>query len=167
MNSNARGKHIFLDFTEFFPNVSFEGHDMLVLMKKAIESSGAREVHAHVEEFDRVALPEELQNNGEHYGLKVKGDSMIEAGIIDGDTVIVKKTSNVDSGQIAVVLIDESHVSAHCYSDRGLLAIDAFTCGNTDPTTIITQLKQALRILCPRIVLMQEKSVDRFLPPEA
>ena len=128
MNSNARGKHIFLDFTEFFPNVSFEGHDMLVLMKKAIESSGAREVHAHVEEFDGTVSP---------------------------------------PGFAAVVLIDESHVSAHCYSDRGLLAIDAFTCGNTDPTTIITQLKQALRILCPIIVLMQEKSVDRFLPPEA
>ena len=128
MNSNARGKHIFLDFTEFFPNVSFEGHDMLVLMKKAIESRVAREVHAHVEEFDGTVSP---------------------------------------PGFAAVVLIDESHVSAHCYSDRGLLAIDAFTCGNTDPTTIITQLKQALRILCPRIVLMQEKSVDRFLPPEA
>ena len=49
MNSNARGKHIFLDFTEFFPNVPFDGHDMLILMKKAIENSGAREVHAHVE----------------------------------------------------------------------------------------------------------------------
>ena len=128
MNSNARGKHIFLDFTEFFPNVSFEGHDMLVLMKKAIESSGAREVHAHVEEFDGTVSP---------------------------------------PGFAAVVLIDESHVSAHCYSDRGLLAIDAFTCGNTDPATIITQLKQALQVLCPTIVLMQEKSVNRFLPPEA
>ena len=128
MNSNARGKHIFLDFTEFFPNVSFDGNDMLMLMKKAIENSGAREVHAHVEEFDGTVSP---------------------------------------PGFAAVVLIDESHVSAHCYSDRGLLAIDAFTCGNTDPTTIITQLKQALRILCPRIVLMQEKSVDLFLPPEA
>ena len=49
-------------------------------------------------------MPEDLQNNGEHYGLKVKGDSMIEAGIADGDTVIIKKVSNVDNGQIAVVL---------------------------------------------------------------
>ena len=128
MNSSARGKHIFLDFTEFFPSVSFDGHEMLVLMKKAIENSGAREVHAHAEVFDGTVSP---------------------------------------PGFAAVVLIDESHVSAHCYSDRGLLAIDAFTCGNTDPSTIITQLKQALQVLCPTIVLMQEKSVDRFLPPEA
>ena len=48
-------------------------------------------IEAIQQEVDRVALPEDLQNNGEHYGLKVKGDSMIEAGINDGDTVIVKK----------------------------------------------------------------------------
>ena len=68
-------------------------------------------IEAIQQEVDRVALPEDLQNNGEHYGLKVKGDSMIEAGITDGDTVIVKKTSNVDSGQIAVVLIDDQEAT--------------------------------------------------------
>ena len=63
-------------------------------------------IEAIQQEVDRVTLPEDLQNNGEHYGLKVKGDSMIEAGINDGDTVIIKKVSNVENGQIAVVLID-------------------------------------------------------------
>ena len=66
-------------------------------------------------------------------------------------------------GFAAVVLLDESHVSAHCYSDRGLLAIDAFTCGGTDPTPIVEELKQALYELSPATVLMQQKSVDRFL----
>ena len=69
-------------------------------------------------------------------------------------------------GFAAVVLLDESHVSAHCYSDRGLLAIDAFTCGGTDPTSIVEELKQALYELSPATVLMQQKSVDRFLLPE-
>tara|TARA_Y100001958_G_C21243827_1_gene572778 strand:+ start:1462 stop:1848 length:387 start_codon:yes stop_codon:yes gene_type:complete len=69
-------------------------------------------------------------------------------------------------GFAAVVLLDESHVSAHCYSDRGLLAIDAFTCGGTDPTSIVEELKQALYELSPTTVLMQQKSVDRFLLPE-
>ena len=68
-------------------------------------------IEAIQQEVDKVAIPEDLQNNGEHYGLKVKGDSMIEAGINDGDTVIVKKTSNVDSGQIAVVLIDDQEAT--------------------------------------------------------
>lgn len=69
-------------------------------------------------------------------------------------------------GFAAVVLLDESHVSAHCYSDRGLLAIDAFTCGGTDPTSIVEELKQALYELSPTTVVMQQKSVDRFLLPE-
>ena len=69
-------------------------------------------------------------------------------------------------GFAAVVLLDESHVSAHCYSDRGLLAIDAFTCGGTEPTSIVEELKQALYELSPATVLMQQKSVDRFLLPE-
>ena len=66
-------------------------------------------------------------------------------------------------GFAAVVLIDESHVSAHCYLDRGLLAIDAFTCGDTDPQVIVSQLKDALLKHCPGIVLVQEKCIDRFL----
>ena len=69
-------------------------------------------------------------------------------------------------GFAAVVLLDESHVSAHCYSDRGLLAIDAFTCGGTDPTSIAEELKQALYELSPATVVMQQKSVNRFLLPE-
>ena len=83
-------------------------------------------IEAIQQEVDRVALPEDLQNNGEHYGLKVKGDSMIEAGINDGDTVIVKKTSNVDSGQIAVVLIDDQEVTLKKIRKKGnTIALEA------------------------------------------
>ena len=57
-------------------------------------------------EVSRVTIPEELSKNGEHFGLKVSGDSMIEAGINDGDTVIVKKTNTANNGQIVVALID-------------------------------------------------------------
>ena len=52
-----------------------------------------------------------MQKNGEYFGLRVKGDSMIDAGINDGDTVIIKKTSTADTGQIAVVLIDEQEAT--------------------------------------------------------
>jgi len=63
-------------------------------------------IEAIQNEVARVVLPEELNNNDEHFGLKVTGDSMIEAGINDGDTVIVKKASTADNGQIVVALID-------------------------------------------------------------
>ena len=64
-------------------------------------------VEAIQNEVSRVSLPEELNKNGEHFGLKVSGDSMIEAGINDGDTVIVKKTSTANNGEIVVALIDD------------------------------------------------------------
>ena len=58
-------------------------------------------------EVNRIAIPEELSKGGEHFGLKVSGDSMIEAGINDGDTVIVKKADTADNGKIVVALIDD------------------------------------------------------------
>ena len=64
-------------------------------------------IEAIQSEVSKVSIPEELSKNGEHFGLKVSGDSMIEAGINDGDTVIVKKANSADNGQIVVALIDD------------------------------------------------------------
>jgi len=55
-------------------------------------------VEAIQNEVSRITLPEELSKNGEHFGLKISGDSMIDAGINDGDTVIVKKTNTANNG---------------------------------------------------------------------
>ena len=56
----------------------------------------------------KVTLPVEFNKKGDFFGLKIKGDSMIEAGINEGDTVIIKKTDDADNGQIVVALIDNS-----------------------------------------------------------
>ena len=64
-------------------------------------------IEAIQNEVSKLVIPEELTNKGEHFGLKVSGDSMIEAGINDGDTVIVKKASTANNGQIVVALIDD------------------------------------------------------------
>ena len=64
-------------------------------------------IEAIQNEVSRIILPETLGKNGEHFGLKISGDSMIEAGINDGDTVIVRKTNTADNGQIVVALIDD------------------------------------------------------------
>ena len=64
-------------------------------------------IEAIQNEVSRIALPEELNKKGEHFGLKISGDSMVEAGINDGDTVIVKKTDTANNGQIVVALIDD------------------------------------------------------------
>jgi len=64
-------------------------------------------VEAIQNEISRIPLPSNIEKNGEFFGLKVQGDSMIDAGINDGDTVIVKKTSTADNGKIVVALIDD------------------------------------------------------------
>ena len=83
-------------------------------------------IEAIQNEVSKISLPEELRKNGEHFGLKVSGDSMIEAGINDGDTVIVKKTSSAENGQIAVVLIDEQEATLKRIRKKGnTIALEA------------------------------------------
>ena len=64
-------------------------------------------VEAIQNEVSRIPLPENIEKKGEYFGLKVQGDSMTEAGINDGDTVVIKKTDTADNGKIVVALIDD------------------------------------------------------------
>ena len=64
-------------------------------------------VEAIQNEVSRVTLPVNFNNKGDYFGLKIQGDSMIEAGINDGDTIIVRKTDTADNGQIVVALVDD------------------------------------------------------------
>ena len=124
---NASANDIFNTFT---PSIIKGGLDKSPNTASEISILGSiaagTPIEAIQQEVDRVTLPEDLQNNGEHYGLKVKGDSMIEAGINDGDTVIVKKTTNVESGQIAVVLIDDQEATLKRIRKKGnTIALEA------------------------------------------
>jgi len=80
-----------------------DGRDVSVLGNIAAGTP----VEAIQNEVNRIPLPSNIEKNGEFFGLKVQGDSMIEAGINDGDTVIVKKTDTADNGKIVVALIDD------------------------------------------------------------
>jgi len=64
-------------------------------------------VEAIQNEVSRIPLPNNLEKNGQYFGLKVQGDSMIEAGINEGDTVIIRRSDTADNGKIVVALIDE------------------------------------------------------------
>ena len=66
-------------------------------------------------------------------------------------------------GFAAVVLIDESHVTAHCYADQGLLAVDCFTCGQTDPDDIASYLHDRLMKQIPGLSCVRRERVDRFI----
>jgi repressor LexA len=58
-----------------------------------------------------LTVPPELLGPGEHFALEVKGDSMIEAGILDGDTVLVRRAPSATSGDIVVALVDREEAT--------------------------------------------------------
>ena len=66
-------------------------------------------------------------------------------------------------GFAAVVLIDESHITAHHYADRGMLALDCFTCGDTDPGQIADFIHEQLTLGAPQLHLVRRDRVNRFL----
>ncbi len=77
--------------------------------------------HSH-----NVAVPPEMLGVGEHYALEVRGDSMIEAGILDGDTVVIKKSNSADNGEIVVALVDDEEATLKRIRRKGAsIALEA------------------------------------------
>jgi repressor LexA len=66
-----------------------------------------------------VEVPAAMLASGEHYALEVAGDSMIEAGILDGDTVIIRRGDTAENGSIVVALVDEAEVTLKRLRRRG------------------------------------------------
>jgi len=76
-------------------------------------------IEAMVDPADTVDVPADLVARGEHFALSVAGDSMIDAGILDGDTAIVRRGDSAENGEIVVALIDESEVTLKRLRRRG------------------------------------------------
>ena len=74
-----------------------------------------------------IAVPIEMvSNSGEHYALEVKGDSMIEAGINDGDVVVIRETSTAQTGDIVVALVDDHEATLKRFRRNGsAIALEA------------------------------------------
>ncbi|MFC0245670.1 transcriptional repressor LexA [Falsochrobactrum ovis] len=71
-------------------------------------------------------LPPEMVGPGDHYALEVKGDSMIEAGIFDGDTVIIRRGDTANPGEIIVALVDDEEATLKRFRRRGAsIALEA------------------------------------------
>lgn len=68
---------------------------------------------------ETIQVPTALLGNGEHYALEVAGDSMEGMGIIDGDTVIIRRGDTADNGAVVVALVDESEVTLKRLRRRG------------------------------------------------
>ncbi|MFD1744440.1 transcriptional repressor LexA [Rhizobium helianthi] len=73
-----------------------------------------------------ISVPLEMLGPGEHYALEVKGDSMIEAGILDGDTVIIRNGSTANPGDIVVALVDDEEATLKRFRRKGAsIALEA------------------------------------------
>jgi len=73
-----------------------------------------------------ISVPPEMLSGGEHYALEVKGDSMIDAGIFDGDTVIIRNASNATPGDIVVALVDDEEATLKRFRRKGAsIALEA------------------------------------------
>ncbi len=95
--------------------------------------------------------------------LSLMRDCVRESGIREVHShVEVFDGSESPSGFAAVVLIDESHVTAHCYSDEGLLAIDVFTCGPHDPEHVVELIHEGLITEIEGVILARKERVSRF-----
>ena len=95
-----------------------------------------------------INMPSDLLTTGEHFALEVRGDSMIEAGILDGDMALLKRSDAADTGDIVVALIDDEEATLKRFRRRG--ASIALEPANT---------AYEVRILPPNRVRIQGKLV--------
>jgi repressor LexA len=66
-----------------------------------------------------INMPADMLSTGEHFALEVRGDSMIDAGILDGDVALIRKTESADTGDIVVALIDDEEATLKRFRRRG------------------------------------------------
>ncbi|EAQ34075.1 LexA repressor [Nitrobacter sp. Nb-311A] len=66
-----------------------------------------------------ISLPPDMLGTGEHYALEVRGDSMVEAGILDGDLALIQRNQTADTGDIVVALIDDEEATLKRFRRRG------------------------------------------------
>ncbi|MEJ2624824.1 MAG: transcriptional repressor LexA [Pseudolabrys sp.] len=98
-----------------------------------------------------INMPPDMLTTGEHFALEVRGDSMIEAGILDGDIALIKRSETADTGDIVVALIDDEEATLKRFRRRGAsLALEP-----ANPA-------YEVRILPPNRVRIQGKLVGLF-----
>jgi repressor LexA len=98
-----------------------------------------------------INVPPDILSTGDHFALEVRGDSMIEAGILDGDLVLIRRGETADTGDIVVALIDDEEATLKRFRRRG--ASIALEPANSS---------HEVRILPPSRVKIQGKLVGLF-----
>jgi repressor LexA len=98
-----------------------------------------------------ISVPPDMLGSGEHYALEVRGDSMVDAGILDGDLALIQRNESADTGDIVVALIDDEEATLKRFRRRG--ASIALEPANTS---------YEVRILPPNRVKIQGKLIGLY-----
>jgi repressor LexA len=98
-----------------------------------------------------ISVPPDMLGSGEHYALEVRGDSMVDAGILDGDLALIQRNETAETGDIVVALIDDEEATLKRFRRRG--ASIALEPANTS---------YEVRILPPNRVKIQGKLIGLY-----
>ncbi len=101
------------------PNAQEISNDDVVELPLYGKIAAGLPIEAVADPNEKVAVPASMVGSGDYYALTVEGDSMVGAGIMDGDTVIIKHAKNAENGQIVVALVDEYEVTLKKWQKKG------------------------------------------------
>jgi repressor LexA len=107
------------DFTNRLPGVRAANEAAAVQLPLYGRIAAGQAIEALRDDGAHIEVPMAMLGSGDHFALEVAGDSMIDAGILDGDTVIIRKGETAETGQIIVALIDETEVTLKRIRKRG------------------------------------------------
>ncbi len=107
------------DFTARFPAVRAANEAAAVQLPLYGRIAAGLPIEALRDNGTQIEVPLALLGGGEHYALEVAGDSMIEAGILDGDKVVIRRGETAENGQVVVALVDEQEVTLKRLRRRG------------------------------------------------
>jgi len=93
-------------------------------------------IEAIADETETISVPFNMVALGQFYALKIEGDSMVEAGILDGDTAIIRKQNQADNGKIVVALVDNQEATLKILKKDGMY-VQLIPCNKEYKTRII------------------------------
>ncbi|WP_395673530.1 transcriptional repressor LexA, partial [Phenylobacterium sp.] len=111
-----------VDAGSALPAVANDTRELPILGKIAAGTP----IEAIQQERERIPVPETILGAGEHFVLEIAGDSMINAGILDGDFVVIRKTDSANSGDIVVALVNGEEATLKRLRKKGAsIALEA------------------------------------------
>ncbi len=110
----------------FIPHAAHAGSDESVSVPLYGKIAAGTPIAALRDETERLALPAAMLGRGDYYALRISGDSMINAGIFDGDMAVIRYCRQVDNNAIVVALIDQEEATLKRYKRKGkTIALEA------------------------------------------